>query len=84
MDFTVHINTIPGTYSLGLIPQLPRAGYTSNPDYYYHGDGTITITAHNTDAGFLMGTFEFIAEFEDATPQSFSVTQGSFCITYFY
>ena len=84
MDFTVHINTIPGTYSLGLIPQLPRAGYTSNPDYYYHGDGTITITAHNTDAGFLMGTFEFIAEFEDATPQSFNVTQGSFCVTYFY
>lgn len=84
MDFTVHINTIPGTYSLGLIPQLPRAGYTSNPDYYYHGDGNITITAHNTDAGFLMGTFEFIAEFEDATPQSFNVTQGSFCVTYFY
>lgn len=83
MDFTFDIETLPGTYSLRMIPELPRAGYTGNPDYYYHAEGTITITAHNPDLGFLMGTFEFIAEFEGATPERYEITEGHFCLTYF-
>ena len=83
-DFTVDSNgTPPGTYALKRIPDLPRAGYTSNPDYYYYGNGTLTITAHNVNSGFLMGTFEFDAEFEGATPEAYIITQGSFCVTYF-
>lgn len=83
MDFTFHRNTLPGTYNFGMIPQLPRAGYTANSDYYYHASGSVTITAHNRDLGFVMGTFEFNADFEGATPESYTVTEGSFCLSYF-
>lgn len=82
MDFTFHENTLPGSYSLSMIPNLPRAGYTENPDYYYHANGSVTIIAHNTLKGFIMGTFEFVGEFENGTPESYTVTQGSFCINY--
>ena len=83
MDFTIADNMLPGTYSLGMIPNYPRAGYTSNPDFYYHGQGSLTIIAHNPQTGFLMGTFEFIAEFIGASPESYTITEGSFCINYF-
>lgn len=82
MDFTFHENTAPGSYSFSMIPTLPRAGYTGNPDYYYHANGRVTITAHNVLAGFIMGTFEFIGEFENGTPESYTVTEGSFCLNY--
>ncbi|MFD0864045.1 DUF6252 family protein [Sungkyunkwania multivorans] len=82
MDFTLDVNTTPGTYSLRLIPELPRAGFTANRDFYYYADGTLTITAHNPEAKFIMGTFEFIAELEIATPQSYTITEGHFCINY--
>jgi len=82
MDFTFHENTAPGSYSFSMIPTLPRAGYTGNPEYYYHANGTVTITAHNVLAGFIMGTFEFVGEFENGTPESYTITEGSFCINY--
>ena len=82
MDFTFHENTPPGSYSFSMIPTLPRAGYTGNPEYYYHANGSVTITAHNKLAGFIMGKFEFVGEFENATPESYTVTEGSFCINY--
>lgn len=82
MDFTFHVNTLPNTYNLSLIPSLPRAGYTGNPDYYYHGSGTFTVIAHNTTARFIMGSFEFIGEFETANPETYTITEGRFCINY--
>lgn len=82
MDFTFHENTPPGSYSFSMIPVLPRAGYTGNPDYYYHANGRVTITAHNTLRGFIMGTFEFIGEFETGTPESYTITEGRFCLNY--
>ena len=84
MDFSFHEDTTPGTYNLRLFPILPRAvyGFTDNPEDSYHANGTNTITAHNKLAGFIMGTFEFIAEDENATPESVTITQGRFCINY--
>jgi len=82
MDFSIDVNTPPGVYNLRLIPELPRAGFTANSDFYYYANGSLTITAHNTDARFIMGTFEFIAELENATPQSYTITEGHFCINY--
>lgn len=83
MDFTLDVNTTPGIYNFRLIPELPRAGFTSNPEFYYYANGTLTITAHNTNNGFIMGSFEFNAELEIGTPQSYSITEGSFCLNYF-
>jgi len=82
MDFSIDANTPPGFYSLRRIPELPRAGFTANDDFYYYANGTLTITAHNIDAKFIMGTFEFIAELENATPESYTITEGRFCINY--
>jgi hypothetical protein len=82
MDFTLHLNTAPGVYNFRLSPELPRAGFTSNPDFYYYANGTLTITAHNTNKGFIMGTFSFIAELDIGTPESYSITEGSFCLNY--
>ncbi|BAO76532.1 hypothetical protein [Winogradskyella sp. PG-2] len=83
MDFTFHFNTTPGFYTFRPTPKLPRAGYTSNPDYYYHAQGSVTITSHNSNEGFVMGTFELIAEFDGATPESYIITEGRFCLNYF-
>lgn len=82
MDFTFDETISPGSYSFSMLPNLPRAGYTGNPDYYYHARGSITITAHNTLKGFIMGTFEFIGEFENGTPESYMITEGRFCLNY--
>jgi len=82
MDFTLHLNTTPGVFNFKLSPELPRAGFTSNPDFYYYANGTLTINAHNTNNGFIMGTFSFIAELDIGTPESYSITEGSFCLNY--
>ncbi|BAO76534.1 DUF6252 family protein [Winogradskyella sp. PG-2] len=82
MDFNIDVNTPPGFYNLRLISELPRAGFSGNDDFYYYGNGTLTITAHYVDAKFILGTFEFIAELENATPESYTITEGRFCINY--
>lgn len=74
----------PGTYDFQSF-STPLAQYNLSATDIYTGDGTVTITTHDTATNKIIGTFEFTA-----TPVtggtgtgSYEVTEGSFDITYF-
>jgi hypothetical protein len=51
----------------------------------YLGDGTLTITSHDTSTGRVVGTFSYVANQLipiPGAPTSFEITEGSFDVTY--
>lgn len=78
-------NSTLGTYNFSTLPvQGVFIGQynLSMTEMYSAASGSITITAHDTTAKTMEGTFFFTAQPITATTPSFEITEGSFSVTY--
>lgn len=85
LSFTSGITT--GTYSLAL-PGLGDASALYNYSqtaFGYNGDGSVTITQHDTVNKRIVGTFSYVASTlnpQQGAPNSVNITEGSFDVNY--
>jgi hypothetical protein len=79
------LDITPGDYDFNSFGDV-SAQYTLNQTVTgYLGEGTITISSHDTVTGRIVGTFNFVATQLIVTagaPASFDITEGAFDITY--
>lgn len=74
----------PGTYDFESF-STPLAQYNLSTTDIFTGEGTVTITTHNTTTNKIIGTFQFTATpvFGGTGTGSYEITEGSFDVTYF-
>jgi hypothetical protein len=78
-------NSSPGTYNFSSMPSQGNfvGQYNlSMTEFYSSAVGNLTITAHDTTAKTMTGTFFFTAQPMTTTTPSFEITEGSFSVTY--
>ncbi len=79
---------VAGTYAFDSVPSVgaTTAQYNLNQSTTgYIGDGSITITTHDIANKRIVGTFSFVGDQlvdTPGAPLTFTVTQGSFDVTY--
>ncbi|AUC81646.1 DUF6252 family protein [Lacinutrix sp. Bg11-31] len=83
IGFSLPADITTGTYnfSFGSLDDA-TAQYNVGMNENTIGDGTITISSHNTTDKRIIATFEFVASPFIGTGNSYNITEGSFDITY--
>lgn len=82
LSITVDANIEPGDYQFGGI-NIPTAQYNLSLTDANIGEGSFTITTHDTTNRRIVGTFSFTASPLLSDGASFEITEGSFDVTYF-
>lgn len=75
----------PGDYDFNSFGDISAQYTLSQTVTGYLGEGTLTITSHNTTTGRVIGTFSYVAiQFipTPGAPASFDITEGAFDVTY--
>lgn len=81
ISLTLNADITPGEYDFGSIGTYPSALYNVNNGAFI-GDGKLNITNHDTGAKRISGTFSFDASpLTGATP-SYTITEGTFSVSY--
>ncbi|GAB1858313.1 hypothetical protein MHTCC0001_31500 [Flavobacteriaceae bacterium MHTCC 0001] len=73
---------VPGDYSFSGLG-VPIAQYNRSLTDSNVGEGTFTITSHDTTNKRIVGTFQFTASPVITTGPEYEITEGSFDVTYF-
>lgn len=89
MIFKIPADITPGTYDLGGLLSTHKAilkfGILPNEQFSaLTGSGTLIITKHDTEADYLIGSFDYIAVASagNTSLAEFDVTDGEFTISY--
>ncbi len=90
IGISIPADTEVGTYEFSSFPTSGAIVGQYNPDLggsgstaYSSIDGTITITAYDTAAGTMEGTFEFTAgDFTGQNPETYEITNGVFSVEF--
>lgn len=76
---------VPGDYDFNSFGDISAQYALNQTTTGYLGEGTLTITSHNSATGKIVGTFSYVAIQlipVPGTPASFNITEGSFDVTY--
>lgn len=77
-------DVVPGEYDLGspFAQTYPSGTYALNNTNLNIGDGKVIVTIHDTATKRIAGTFEFEASPLTSSTPNYSITEGSFDVTY--
>jgi hypothetical protein len=76
---------VPGDYDFNSFGDISAQYALNQTTTGYLGEGTLTITSHDSATGRIVGTFSYVAiQFIPVAgaPASFNITNGSFDVTY--